>query len=81
MEISKLVSIIKEKELEIQEQRNTIKQLYEDNMARFSVSKNIITPEINENYKKIDSTFSAKAKLEAGVRSLQKQILCNLLEE
>ncbi|AQW89021.1 hypothetical protein FDH34_gp424 [Serratia phage BF] len=81
MEIQHLVNTVKENEIKIEELRQSIKDLYEDNSIRFSEYKNTVTPEIQENYKKIDSTFTAKAKLEAEVRSLQKQILSVVLGE
>lgn len=78
MEIQNIVAEVKEKEIKIEELNQNIKVLFEDNGTRLSESKNIVTHEIQENYKKIESTFSAKSKLESDVQNMKKKILSTL---
>ena len=70
-----IVKAIKDKEIQIEELRIRVQQYYQDNAERFQKSNWVRTSEIDENYKKIDSTFNAKSKLEGEVRNLKKQLL------
>jgi regulator of replication initiation timing len=71
---------IKETEVQINDMSNRVKEMFAEISVRFVESKNIRTSEIDQLYKSIDSTFNAKAKLEAHVRSQKNVIIKTLLE-
>ena len=71
---------IKDTEVQINEMANRAKLMFNDITERYNASKGVRTPEIDHLYKQIDSTFNAKSKLEAHVRSQKNVILKTLLE-
>lgn len=80
MSIESMAQEVNELESNIEAMRDRIAALFNDNQSRFVESKNVQTPEIQDNYKKIDSIFGAKAKLEAKVLDLKKEIMKTVLE-
>ncbi len=75
------VHAIKEKEQEVQVLSDKAKSLYELNETLFQASKGVRTSEIDDVYKKINSTFNAKAKLEAEVLRLRKSLILLVMGE
>lgn len=75
MNLEEIVKAINEKEIIIAECRDRIKNFYEEINQAFQLSGGFRTSDIDEKYKKIDSNFGAKAKLEGDVRDLKKQLL------
>lgn len=81
MSIQELAEDIKNLEVRIEEYRSTIKNFYDDNSEKLAESSNVITPVVQDNYKKIDAAFDAKGKLEVQVLIKKKQILAIALGE
>lgn len=79
-QIQVIAQNIKETEVKITEMGNRAKEMFNDITVRFNASKGVRTPEIDSLYKQIDSTFNAKSKLEAHVRSQKNVIMKTLLE-
>lgn len=79
MNQQEIVQSIKDKEILIEGHRQRVQELYADINTRLQQSGGVRTSEVDENYKKIDSTFGAKAKLEGDVRNLKKELMENLL--
>lgn len=71
---------IKDTEVQIADMSNRVKGMFSEITDRFVESNGIRTSEIDQLYKQIDSTFNAKAKLEAHVRSQKNVIMKTLLE-
>lgn len=79
-QILEIAQNIKETEVQIADMSNRVKGMFSEITDRFVESKGIRTSEIDQLYKQIDSTFNAKAKLEAHVRSQKNVIMKTLLE-
>ena len=77
--IQELVASIKSNEAEISEMSQSIKDYYNDIQVKFTANNGIRNAEIDQVYKKIDSTFNAKAKLETKVRNAKTEILSIML--
>ncbi|UYE98925.1 hypothetical protein XbC2_530 [Xanthomonas phage XbC2] len=71
---------IKDTQVQIEDMSNRVKGMFDEITNRFVASNGIRTSEIDQLYKQIDSTFNAKAKLEAHVRSQKNVIMKTLLE-
>lgn len=71
---------IKDTQVQIDGMSNRVKSMFDEITNRFVESNGIRTSEIDQLYKQIDSTFNAKAKLEAHVRSQKNMIMKILLE-
>lgn len=79
-QILEVAKNIKDTEVQISDMSNRVKDMFSEITERLVQSKGIRTPEIDQLYKQIDSTFNAKAKLEAHVRSQKNVIMKSLLE-
>ncbi len=78
--LSGIAQNIKDVEVQINDMSNRVKGLYDQITLAFVATNGVRTSEIDQLYKQIDSTFNAKAKLEAHVRSQKNVILKTLLE-
>lgn len=81
MSQNEIVKSIKEKEILIEEFRVRINSMYNSITTALQVSGGVRTSEIEETYKKIDSAFGTKSKLEGDVRNLKKNLLEMMLSE
>ena len=78
--LSCIAQNIKDVEVQINDMSNRVKGLYDQITLALVATNGVRTSEIDQLYKQIDSTFNAKAKLEAHVRSQKNVILKTLLE-
>jgi hypothetical protein len=62
----------------VDEYKNKIKSLFDDITFGLVQSNNIITKEIENKYKEIDSTFNKKSKHEQSILELKRQIFKEL---
>lgn len=81
MSVEQIIADIKEKTSEAEVHRVEIKDQYEHLNTLLQESGSIRTREVDETYKNIDRLFGIKAKLEAEVRVLKKQLLDTMLED
>lgn len=79
MNQQEIVQTIKSNEVQIEEHRAAIKELYDNINTSLQNSGGVRTSEVDEMYKKIDKTFGIKSKLEGEVRNLKKKLLEDLL--
>lgn len=74
-----IIEKIKSNNISIDDQKVQITSLYNEIAKELQRTNNTINSAIQDNYKKIDSIFIAKAKLEAEVNTLKNSLLISLI--
>lgn len=73
-DLNEISSSINEHQLSVNEHKDKIKKLFDEIMLGLVESKNVITKEIENKYKEIDSTFNKKSKHEQSILELKRTI-------